>query len=212
MEKRTAEMENQGFWNKNASTYDRKTRTLCKSYQVVIDRICREIDQGNKVLEVATGTGTIALKMAERAGFVEAIDFAPAMIKVAKEKAFRLGMTNVAFSLGNAYHLEFPDLTFDVVVMSNALHVMQQPDTALVEARRVLKKDGLLVAPTYCHGQNVRSRFLSRVMALTGFMAYHRFTLETYLDLIAANGFIIDKSVLLPDLIPAAYVVARKSN
>lgn len=212
MEKRTAEVDNQGFWNQNASSYDRKTRALCKSYQMVIDRISREIDKGQKVLEVATGTGIIALKLAERAGFVEAIDFAPVMIEVAREKAFRLGVANITFSVANAYHLEFPDLIFDAVVMSNALHVMQRPETALAEARRVLKKDGVLVAPTYCHGQNLRSRLLSRVMALTGFKAYHRFTLETYLALIATNGFTIDKSVLLPDLIPVAYVVARKSN
>lgn len=46
-------------------------------------------------------------------------------------------------------------------------------------------------------------------MALTSFKAYHRFTLAIYLALIAANVFAIDKSVLLPDLIPVAYIVAE---
>lgn len=175
-----------------------------------MSRIVEDLSDSFDVLEVATGTGNIAVAIAGKSAFVHGVDFSAEMIRIAREKAERLGVSNVWFSISNAYGLEFPDSTFDAVVMSNAVHVMERTEKALEEARRVLKREGMLVAPTYCHGQNLRSQIVSRLMGITGFRAYHRFTIQSYCVLFEASGFNIEKSDLLPDVIPVAYVLARK--
>ena len=50
--------------------------------------------------------------------------------------------------------LSYADRSFDAVIVSNALHIVPQPEKALAEIRRVLKDDGVLIAPTFTHAGN----------------------------------------------------------
>ena len=50
--------------------------------------------------------------------------------------------------------LPYADESFDVVIVSNALHIVPQPEKALQEIKRVLKDDGVLIAPTFTHAGN----------------------------------------------------------
>ncbi|MFH0825326.1 MAG: class I SAM-dependent methyltransferase, partial [Pseudomonadota bacterium] len=202
--------DNRGFWERTASDYDRKTAFLRRSYGLVVAKIVEDVRGSGRVLEVAAGTGTIALEMAGTVTRVDAVDFAANMIKTAREKARARGIDNVSFSEGTAYRLDFAESTFDAVVMCNALHVMEHPEIALAEAKRVLVPGGRLIVPTYCHGQTLISRILSRLMGLTGFIAYHRFTPDTLSALVRAGGFEIDKTESVSDWMPAVYLTARK--
>ena len=51
----------------------------------------------------------------------------------------------------DATKLTYESENFDVVVIANALHIMPNPDLALWEIHRVLKKDGILFAPTFVY-------------------------------------------------------------
>lgn len=86
---------------------------------------------------------------------------------------------------------------------------MQDPGRALAEMRRVLKLSGKLITPTFCHGQNLKFRIISRLSALTGFPAYHRFTQEGLSRLIEDAGFVIQKNETIEDTIPVAFIVGR---
>ncbi len=179
------------------------------SYDVLIEKIIGEIERNWVVLEVAAGTGVITLKMAAKAQKVYAVDITPEMIAQAEEKAKTQGVTNVVCSVDDAYALPFGDGTFDAVVCANALHNMQDPGRALAEMRRVLKPSGRLVTPTLCHGQNLKSQVISRLMALTGFPAYQRFTQERLSKLIEESGFVIERNETIRETIPMAFIVAR---
>ena len=111
--------------------------------------------------------------------------------------------------LASAYELPFEAERFDSAVCANALHVMQHPERALAEIRRTCKPGARLVAPTFCHGQTLRSRLTSRVLGLSGFRVYHRYTRETLSDLMRQAGLAIVRCDLLPGLFPLAYVVAE---
>ena len=97
----------------------------------------------------------------------------------------------------------------DVAVCSNALHNMVEPARALSEMRRVLKKGGKLMPPTYCHGEGLKSRIISRLMSLSGFPGYHRFTIESLSRLIERSGFEIERLEIIEDRIPLVFIVAR---
>lgn len=201
--------ENEKFWNRVAKRYDWITIKLTRDYPFLIQRIVNDVNGAENVLEVATGTGLIAIALTGKVGHIEAIDFSPKMIEFAKRKAFKDCIENIHFSVQNAYKLEFEDGLFDVAICSNALHCMNNPGKALSEIQRVLKDNGVLIAPTFCHGVNWRSRLQSRIMGLTGFRSYHRFSTLEFFDLIAFCGFKIIKKDISKDFIPLAYVFAR---
>ena len=56
----------------------------------------------------------------------------------------------------------YADQSFDVVIVVNALHIVPEPEKALSEIRRVLKDDGVLVAPTFTPADNA---FFGKVKA-----------------------------------------------
>ena len=201
--------ENKRFWDKIAKRYDRITLKITRDYPALIERITDDVKGAENVLEIATGTGLIALALAGKVTALEAVDFSPQMIEWAKRKALRGRISNIHFSVQSAYDLEFEAGQFDAAICSNALHCMQNPEKALSEIRRVLKTGAILVAPTFCHGVNWRSRLLSRMMSLTGFRSYHRFGIEEFFGLITSCGFEIIKKDVSRDFIPCAYVVAR---
>ena len=201
--------ENVKFWDRIAKRYEWITIKLTRDYPALIQRIVNDVNGAENVLEVATGTGLIAIELAGNVGMIEAIDFSLKMIEFAKRKAFKNRIKNIHFSVQSAYSLEFEDGQFDAAVCSNALHCMDNPEKALSEIRRVLKGNGILIAATFCHGVNWRSRLLSRIMSLTGFKSYHRFKIGEFFDLLTLSGFKIIKKDISNDFIPLAYVFAR---
>lgn len=202
--------EGLGFWERMAPNYDRHVRRLGKSQERVIHRLREQLREAQRILDVGTGTGNIALALAEVVPVVDAVDPSPLMLEVASSKAEAMNIQNVRFSLQGAYNLDFPDKTFDAVVLSHVLHIIERPAVALAEARRVLKKGGLMIAPTYCHGQNLLARslsFLSRKLLKQP--VYHMFTSQNLTELVRSNGYEPLGCELIPDKIPVAFVVAR---
>ena len=204
--------ENIEFWNKVSKRYDWITLRLIKDYPNLIQRISNDIADKESVLEVGTGSGLIALEPTKKTGMVEAIDYAPKMIEFAKNKAAENQVKNIHFSVQSAYSLEFDNGKFDVVVCSNVLHCMKSPECALSEIRRVLKPNGILIAPTFCHGVNWRSRLVSKTMSLTGFKSYQKYKTEDFFSFIIKSGFAIVNKDISKDFIPLAYVVARSET
>ncbi len=201
-------MDNKDFWNRFARIYDHFMRRFTPEYSTIIARIADDVGDAQRVLEVATGTGLVALELGEKHE-VDAIDISPAMIAQAEEKMLARGLAGIRFMLGSAYELPWQDNEFDAVICANALHVMEQPGRALAEMKRVLKARGKLIAPTYYHNENRQARFASSFMRLTGFKVYSRFTSNELQDFFEANGFLIESADKSKETIPLYYVVAR---
>ena len=197
------------FWEKFAPKYDRFVDRRIGSYPLLLEKVAEEVQSGATVIEVATGTGLLALKVAEKAAQVHGVDISPAMIEEAKKKASEGQVENVFFSVEDAYALPFEEGRFDMAICSNALHNMQVPQTALDEMKRVLKPEGKLLTPMFCHGENLKSKIVSHIMALTGFPAYHRFTISGFIDLLKGCGFTILKNEVIEDTIPVAFPISK---
>jgi ubiquinone/menaquinone biosynthesis C-methylase UbiE len=198
------------FWNTFAPRYDRFIDRRVKSYGTLLEKLLHEIGTGSTVLEVAAGTGVVSLRLAEKAGRLYALDLSRAMVVKAKQKARGKNLVNIEFLVDDAYELPFESGTFDAVICSNALHNMKDPATPLMEMRRVLKAGGRVFTPTFCHGENMKSKIISKIMSLTGFPAYHRFTIEGLIRLVERSGFIIISREIIQDAIPMAFVIGRK--
>src|SRR5262245_56845408 len=98
----------------------------------------------DRVLDVATGTGALALALsAAGARFVVGLDFAAPMVQAAAEKA--IGRPDVALTVGDALRLPFADWAFDACTVAFGLRIMADYEAALREMSRVLRPGGRLV-------------------------------------------------------------------
>lgn len=100
---------------------------------------------GWRVLDVGCGPGTITLGLARAAktGQVVGIDIQESQFASAREQAQREGL-NVEFRTASVYELPFQDASFDAVFSHALLEQLSDPNSALVEMRRVVKTGGLI--------------------------------------------------------------------
>lgn len=184
------------FWDIISSVYDKFiSEEADKDYRALLDRIAGDIRKDDIVLDVATGTGIAAFKMAGIAREVYGIDISPKMIKEAEKKQKDKSVENIKFILGDGYNMPFKDNMFDVVICCNVLHMMKDPYLSLVEMKRVLKSKGVLIAPTYCHAEptSIMMKILLnglRFFRWIGLLPYlHRFNKKDILKIIRGSGF-----------------------
>jgi ubiquinone/menaquinone biosynthesis C-methylase UbiE len=107
---------------------------------------------GERVLDVATGTGLIALKAAVAAGLrgsVLGIDLSARMVESARRRADEQGLKNARFARMDAQALDLDDASYDVVLCSLGLMYVPDPEQALREMRRVLRPGGRLLASVW---------------------------------------------------------------
>jgi len=202
--------DNKSFWNRYAKLYDFEiNRFSGKAYAEMYRLMSRTISPDMDVLEVATGTGLIAINIAAYARHVEATDFAPKMIEKAKKKK---AAGNVHFSVEDATALSFDDNSFNAAIISNALHIMPDPVKVLSSIKRVLKPDGLLIAPNYSHGHLSDSTWNlnAKILKFIGFETYSKWKPDEYVEFIQQNGFKIDNWKVLRAAFPLVYLEAHK--
>jgi SAM-dependent methyltransferase len=106
------------------------------------------IGAGAKVLDVACGSGVVALTAARAGAIVQGVDFTPELIQRAKENA-ALMRVEASFSEGDAEAIPFPDASFDVVVSQFGHMFAPRPDVAIAEMLRVLKPGGTVAFSTW---------------------------------------------------------------
>ena len=166
--------------------------------------------KGKTVLELATGTGLIAKNIVNVAAHIEATDASVEMIAEAKRNN---QSAKLHFSVQDMFRLPYADKSFDVVIVSNALHIVPQPEKALAEIHRVLKDDGVLIAPTFTHaGNSFFGKVRAFFMKLAGFPLHSKWTSEEYLCFLRQNGWAVRKSVVLKASFPLTYAECEKTE
>ena len=197
------------FWDKNAGRYDRFMRKDRAAYEEIYELI-RPVVRHKTVLELAAGTGLIAKHIVNAAEHIEATDASPEMIAEAKRDN---RSAKLHFSVQDMFRLPYAEESFDVVIVSNALHIVPQPEKALVEIQRVLKEDGVLIAPTFTHaGNSFSGKVKAFFMKLAGFPLHSRWTSEEYLRFLRQNGWTVQKSAVLKASFPLTYAECVKSE
>ena len=201
--------EHKDFWDRNANRYDRFMRKDHKAYKQMYSLIYPVV-RHKQVLELATGTGLIAKNIVNAAAHIEATDASGEMIAEAKRDS---RSAKLYFSVQDMFCLPYADRSFDVVIVSNALHIVPEPERALAEIRRVLKDDGILIAPTFTHTENsFPGKVKAFFMKLAGFPLHSKWTNEEYLAFLRENGWTVRKSAVLKASFPLAYTECVKSE
>ena len=201
--------DHKNFWDRNAGRYDRFMRKDRAAYDEMYELI-RPVVRHKTVLELAAGTGLIAKHIVNAAAHIEATDASAEMVAEAKRDNHS---AKLHFSVQDMFRLPYANQSFDVVSVSNALHIVPQPEKALAEIRRVLKDDGVLIAPTFTHaGNSFSGKVRAFFMKLAGFPLHSRWTSEEYLRFLRQNGWAVRKSVALKASFPLTYAECEKTE
>jgi len=141
-------------WQQAADAWHRWGPTieawLGESTRVMLDLAA--IGPGDRVLDLATGSGEPALTIAERVGptgYVLATDIAPNILAFAAQAAADRGLTNLETRVMDGELLDLPDDSFDVVTSRVGLIYFPNQQGALAETRRVLRPGGRVAAIVY---------------------------------------------------------------
>jgi ubiquinone/menaquinone biosynthesis C-methylase UbiE len=125
-------------WTRVADLYDRTWSNLTKQF---IESLLNaaHVEKGMKVLDVACGPGYVSQAIHLRNATTIGIDFSSSMIDIAQKL-----YPHLEFEEGDAQSLNFPDKSFDAVVMNFGMLHLSKPELAITEAHRVLKTGGSL--------------------------------------------------------------------
>lgn len=112
-------------------------------YRIVAKQVVEKIQAG-RVLDIGTGPGRLPVLIANERPLLQVtgVDLSLDMVKIATQEAQRRGLKNIAFRLGSASELPFPDREFDLVISTLSFHHWKQPEKALDEIYRVLREGG----------------------------------------------------------------------
>lgn len=138
--------------------------------------------RGERILDVAAGTGTSSASLAASGAHVVAADFSPGMIDVGRRRQAHLA--NVEFVQADATALPFADNEFDAVTISFGLRNVVEPEKALAEFFRVTKPGGRVVI---CEFSTPPAGFVR-----WGYGCYQRFVMPTMVKLSSSNDSAYD--------------------
>ncbi|KAA0909736.1 class I SAM-dependent methyltransferase [Aquicoccus porphyridii] len=143
-------------WSRPGGAYDEISRGILDAIEHCTNRLAPPRD--GRVLDVATGTGWAARRLAERGVRVTGVDFAPDLLAAAKEMAGARDI-DITFELGDAEALPYPDASFDAVMSSFGIMFVQRPEDAAAEIARVCKPGGRISLATWTPDGNVFEMF-----------------------------------------------------
>jgi len=118
---------------------------IAKSYAAGAAEFVRSLNlqPGMSVLDVACGTGNLALPAAQLGAVVTGVDIAPNLVEQARENAKRAGL-NAQFDEGDAENLPYGDASFDAVITMFGAMFAPRPELVAAELKRVSRPGGII--------------------------------------------------------------------
>ena len=143
-------------WSSGGLAYDEISRQIASA----LDHCVRRLDPkpGERILDLATGTGWTSRLLAARGAQVTGVDIAAELIDAARMIGQSNGLT-IRYELGDAEQLAFPDGSFDAVVSTFGVMFANRPEAAAGEIARVCRKAGRIALTTWRSDSHVFEMF-----------------------------------------------------
>jgi ubiquinone/menaquinone biosynthesis C-methylase UbiE len=178
------------YWDKHAPRYDRQMQWFDRNlFGDSRAWVCSQAT--GDTLEVAIGTG-LNLSFYPDDVRLTGVDFSPAMLQQARDRAHELGRT-VDLREGDAHALEFPDGSFDTVVCTFSLCGIGDVRKAVAEMWRVLRPGGLLLLADHVAGSAWPTRAVQRLLELVTVPLGGEYFLRRPLEQVRAQGFQVQR-------------------
>jgi ubiquinone/menaquinone biosynthesis C-methylase UbiE len=203
------------FWDVIANSYAKRPVADEESYQQKLCKTREYLTSQTEVFEYGCGTGSTAINHAPFVKTILAIDVSSKMIDIAKTKAEKNLAENVCFEIGSIDTFRVDEHRYDVVMAHSILHLLKNPQAALVKSHAILKSGGVFVSSTTCMGDSMLGKIIGYVGPLfsyVGLLPFIKvFSTAALLLSIEQAGFVIEHQ-WRPQPSAAIFIIARKSS
>ena len=205
-------MEKETYWSKFANDFEERTNYVVgKNDMELIETFLSKQKALGKTLEVGCGNGTYSKILILEAENLTATDFSDEMVAVAKERLKRV--ENVSVEKANCFNLSYPDSSFNTVFMANLLHIIREPEKAVAEGKRVLKKNGKLIVISFT---TEGMTFFNRLGMIYRYLKTYgkpsptaqTLTVQKTRDMVKNCGFEIEEAKLIGNKSKAIFIIA----
>ncbi len=143
-------------WSSGGSAYDAISRGIADSIEHCVLRLAPR--EGERILDLATGTGWTSRAVARRGAKVVGVDIASDLVAAAKARAAAEGI-DIEYKIGDAEKLPFADGDFDAVISTCGVMFASRPEAAASELARVCRKGGRIALSTWLSDSNLFKMF-----------------------------------------------------
>jgi SAM-dependent methyltransferase len=143
-------------WSSGGELYDEVSRGISDSIEHCVRRL--QPRPGEKILDLATGTGWTSRVVARRGAKVIGVDIAGDLVAAAVERAKAEGL-NIEYKIGDAESLPFADGEFDAVISTCGIMFASRPEAAAAELARVCRKGGRIALTIWLSDSNLFKMF-----------------------------------------------------
>ena len=143
-------------WSSGGELYDEISRGISDSIEHCVRRLMPK--PGERILDLAAGTGWTSRSLAGRGAKVTGVDIAADLIATAKRRAAAEGLA-IDYQVGDAENLPFPDGAFDAVISTCGIMFANRPEAAAGELARVCRKGGRIALTTWLPDSNLAKMF-----------------------------------------------------
>ena len=133
-------------WSAGGKDYDSISRGIADAIEHAVLRLNPK--PGERILDLATGTGWTSRLVARRGAIVTGVDIADTLLDAARTKA-QVEMLPIDYRLGDAESLPFDDGQFDAVISTFGIMFATRPEAAAAELARVCRDGGRMVLTTW---------------------------------------------------------------
>lgn len=198
------------FWDRIAERYAARKIGDEAAYEATLERVRHWLRDDMDVLELGSGTGTTAVRLAGSAGSILGTDLSAEMLRIARGKAEAAGLENLHFEQVGALEAG-SGRQFDAVMAFSLLHLLDDLPGVLGHVRGLLPEGGLLITKTPCLGRKLwlwpliwGAQRLGKAPASFRYM-----TPAGVQRAISAAGFEVLETGDYPKSLPNHFVVAR---
>ncbi|UUZ64097.1 class I SAM-dependent methyltransferase [Polaromonas sp. P1-6] len=143
-------------WSSGGPDYDQISRGISDSIDHCVLRL--DPQPGERILDLATGTGWTSRVVARRGARVTGVDIASELVAAAKARAEAEGLA-IDYRIGDAESLPFADGAFDGVISTCGVMFASRPEAAAAELARVTRRDGRIALTTWLNDSNLFKMF-----------------------------------------------------
>lgn len=201
-------------WSGMAKDFDKlQDYIVGEGTNYIIAKELAKLHKLKNVLELGCGNGKYTRQIINAVDHITATDFSEKMVIAATDKLKDL--KNLTIEQADCYNLDYADESFDTVFMANLIHVVLEPELALNEARRVLKKNGRLIMVSFTSdGMSFEDLEIMKKRYIEVFGTFPEkkapMLLKDLVKIVEKNNFQIGKADLVGNKTKAMYLIASK--
>ena len=202
------------YWSRFVEDYDNKRKYVGgRELDALMKRKFEEQQDLGKLLEFGCGTGDFTRCVVAQSESVLATDYSSQMVS-AMERIFA-DESKVKVQQADCQATNLPDDSFDTVMMSNLIHVIPEPQSAMAEAHRLLRPGGTLLLSCFTVENTAvwhKLALLYRYLVTFGGLPKDRtaFTVASLSEAVRSRGFEIDEATLVGGTTKAVFLKATK--